>query len=297
MSNFINRFVTKLILFIGWRSSKLSYTKRTAFGRKIGNFLYMISAKRRSITLDNLQKAFPEKDLSWCKQISKVSFQNIGIVFTELATFKYFTEDDFRYYFQIENLDEVIEAHKRGKGVLLLSAHYGNWEILAYAFGLVSKIPITIPVKPQRNKSLDDIINLYRTSGGNKVVSMYNAALEIVKALRKGGIVAMLVDQSATEDRDVFIEYFGRPASTFESPAALCLKFDIPLFMAFAERQENGSYYIKAIEIDHSDLENSKEGIYELTKRHVNLLEKMVRKHPDHWAWQHRRWKHTPKQQ
>jgi KDO2-lipid IV(A) lauroyltransferase len=187
----------------------------------------------------------------------------------------------------------INELHSRGKGVILLSGHFGNWELLAYSAGLFSGLPALIIVKPQKNKVADDLLNSYRMQRGNSVISMYNAAFTIFKQLKKGGVVALLADQSATKDKDIYIDFFGIPAATYESPAELALKLDVPIVMGFAVRQSDGTYSVDLQEIKHDDLEHNKEGIEELTRRHVSALENAIRANPNHWAWQHRKWKHT----
>ena len=288
--------ITSVILLIGQISISLSIRGRTAFGRFIGNILRLLSPKRQSITLENIKRAFPDRSDDWHNRVMRRSYQNLGITMVELLALRSFDEEDIHQYIRYTNIELIQQAYSRGKGVILLSGHFGNWELLAYSAGLFTKIPVTIIVKPQKNKIADEILNRYRTQSGNKVVSMYNAAFSVMKTLKKGGVVALLADQSATKDRDVFVEFFGIPAATYESPAEMSLKFDVPIIMGFAVRQKDGTYNVDLLEIKHDDLEDNREGIIELTKRHVQVLENAIRKNPDHWAWQHRKWKHTPLQ-
>lgn len=288
--------ITSVILLIGQISNSLSISWRTSFGRFIGNILRILSPKRQKITLENIKRAFPKKSDTWHNKVMRGSYQNLGITMVELLALKSFNEADVHEYIRYSNIELIEDAYSRGRGVILLSGHFGNWELLAYSAGLFTKIPVTIIVKPQKNRIADEILNRYRTQSGNKVVSMYNAALSVMKTLKKGGVVALLADQSATKDRDVFIEFFGIPAATYESPAEMALKLDVPMIMGFAVRQKDGTYNVDLQEIRHDDLEDNREGIIELTKRHVQVLENAIRKNPDHWAWQHRKWKHTPVQ-
>jgi KDO2-lipid IV(A) lauroyltransferase len=122
---------------------------------------------------------------------------------------------------------------------------------------------------------------------------MDKSAIQFIKQIRSGGIVGMLADQSATEDKDIFIPFFGRDVATYEAPAELALKFKIPIIMGLAVRQDDGSYIVKTKKIDIDDLQYNKEGVRELTFRHVKHLEAIIKEHPEMWLWQHRRWKHT----
>lgn len=253
----------------------------------------IIGADRRRITLENIRNAFPEKDSEWHRKLVSRSYHNLGIVLAEILAFKSLSDDKIRKYIRYENIGLINELIARGKGLILLSGHFGNWEFLAYSAGFFSGVQVTIIVKPQKNKLADRFINKIRTRRNNSVVSMYKAAREIITVLRKGESIALLADQSASPQKNVFIEFFGRPAATYKAPAELSLKFDCPIIMGFAERQADGTYFVKLKEIEHSDLEDTPENVEVLTKRHVVELEQAIRKNPDHWPWQHRRWKHS----
>ncbi len=214
----------------------------------------------------------------------------------ELMAIPSMTENELKNKIVYENIDLIEEKRKLGKGVILLSGHYGNWELLAYTAGYFTDIPVTIIVKPQRNKTADKILNSYRTHHNNKIVSMYRAARPIVSELRKGNMIALLADQSATKDKDVFVDFFGRPAATYESPASMALRLDAPIVIGFSERQEDGTYRVQLREILYDDIKDSEDAIKILTERHVKALEQQIRKRPELWAWQHKRWKHTPRE-
>ncbi|MFC2130889.1 lysophospholipid acyltransferase family protein [Bacteroidota bacterium] len=290
----MNKLVTYILIIIGFISSRMSIQRRKGFGIVIGNILRKLSAKREKITFNNLKNAFPDKSDEWLNGIVKKSYHNLGIVLAEVTALKHLSEEDMHDSISFENIELLENVYSRGKGLILLSGHFGNWEYLAYSGGLFSKIPILVIVKPQQNVFADKMLNRYRTQAGNEVVSMFSAARKIIAHLKGGKAVALLADQSAFGGKDVFVDFFGRPAATFESPAALALKYDVPIVYGFAVRNHEGVYSVKLDELKFDDLKNDEAGIKELTKRHVSVLENAVREHPDHWAWQHRRWKHQP---
>jgi KDO2-lipid IV(A) lauroyltransferase len=292
MEKLNNYLITGFLLLLGLVSRALGRNARTAYGRILGNAMRKISSKRRSITYQNIRNSFPEKNDEWCEQITIESYQNLGIVLAEMLALPSIDKDGISDYIKYSNIELIPEVYSRGRGLILLSGHYGNWELLAYSAGLFTGIPITIIVKPQRNKEADELLNKYRTRDGNRTISMYKAARGIVRELASRNAIALLADQSATYDRDVFVDFFGRPAATFEAPAALALRFRTPIIMGFAVRQPDNTYRVTLKELKFDDLENSPEGIKELTRRHVAELERAIRQHPGHWAWQHRRWKH-----
>ena len=289
-----HKLATYLLLLLGLISSMLTIRQRSEFGSFLGDIMRLISKKRRNITLDNIITAFPDKPIDFCISTMKESYRNLGITLAEILVLKRLTREQLDRYVTFEDLEDLKATYNLRRGLIFMSGHYGNWEYMAYTVGMQMGIPITIVVKPQKNTYADNLMNSYRTYGGNEVISMYSAARTIVKTLLEKKVLALLADQSATQDKDVFVNFFGRMASTFEAPAELALKFKVPIMMGFPIRKEDGTYFIRQFHITHDDLEFSKEGIEELTRRHVAVLEQMIREYPGLWAWQHRRWKHQP---
>ncbi|HRP02569.1 MAG TPA: lysophospholipid acyltransferase family protein [Candidatus Kapabacteria bacterium] len=296
MKNLIDYIVATILLFLGLISKILGIRNRSKLGEIVGNCLRILSKSRADITLSNIKMALPELSLERQIDIMKQSYHNLGITLVELLALPSLNDNDLKKYIQYENIELLQEMSKRGKGVILLSGHFGNWELLAYTAGLFSKLPITVVVKPQSNKVSDRILNNYRTLKTNKVVPMANAARAIVSSLKNNECIALLVDQSADWVRDIFVDFFAYPTLTYEAPAKLSIHFDAPIVYGFAVRQADYTYKVKIYELDRSGLENCKEPIRVLTERHVKALEDIIRQYPGQWSWQHKRWKHTPPQ-
>lgn len=289
----INYIVYLILKLLGFISSMLSIKSRNKLGVLIGDILRILSKKREDITFNNIKNAFPEYEDTKCYKILTESYRNLGITLAELVAFYSYSENDFKKYIKYENIELINEVYNRGNGLILLSGHFGNWELLAYSAGLFSNIPVTVIVKHQKNKFADKVLNQYRIQGGNKIVSMKKAARTIINSIKNKEAIALLADQSASKDKDVFVEFFGKQAATYEAPAAIALKFNVPIIMGFAVRQPDHTYKVKLIEVNRDDLTNTKEDIKILTERHVKILENTVRKYPHLWSWQHRRWKHN----
>lgn len=285
--------ITTFILLISTIIRFFNHKIIVIIGKKFGLLIYLISKKRRSITLDNLRKAFPNKDENWIKRTCKRSFENLGIVFTEIFWLKYANDRKILEIVRCSDKQTFREILERKKGTIAVSAHFGNWELMALSVGMIFDMELNIIVKPQSNKQLDKLINRIRTSRKNKVINMYHSAYEIVKIIKNKGVLALLTDQSATEDKDVYVEFFGRKVATFDAPAQLALKFSIPLVMFFIIRQNDGSYLIEYFEVDYSMYSHSEKGVIDLTQHLSKLLEDKIRQYPEQWVWQHRRWKHV----
>lgn len=258
--------------------------------------MYSASKSRRDITFDNLKNAFPNKSDVELDKISRQSYQNLGISIFEFIHFRTWSEDYIKSIIKLKNPELLTEVYNRGKGLIMMTGHYGNWELLAFATGLNTKQTIgkslNVVAKNQRNPFFDRYIIENREKFGNRVLNAGSAAKEMIKLIREKEIVALIVDQSADPSKDVFVDFFGRAAATYEAPATLALKFEIPILVAYAVRKSDNTYEAVFEEIKHDDLKFDKEGMKELTQRHVKHLEKQISQIPEMWSWQHRRWKH-----
>lgn len=284
--------MTSLLRTLGIMAYRLSPARRARLGVFAGDVLRLLSASRRRITLENLHRAFPDNTSKWLENTARASYRNLGTTLVELLTFPHITPSEARAMIDMRGTEQIEEEVRKGRGVILVSGHFGNWELLAFAFPLYTNIPTSVIVAPQSNKYAEEYLHWYRSRTGNRMIQMDRAARAIVERLRNAEAIALLADQAATADRDVFVPFFGTPAATYEAPAALTLKRNAPMFTAFAVRGTDGRYTVEFRRIPHEDLPPNKEGIIELTRRHVAALEDAIREHPDLWAWQHRRWKH-----
>lgn len=265
------------------------------FGRLFGSFIFQVIPIRKELVMSNLRHAFPEKSETEIQSIALKNYQNIFETFFETFWIQRMTEEHLRRIVRIPELKTIDEILKRGRGLVMLSGHISNWELMALVVGLISNHPLQIIVKKQHNPYVDQLMNRLRTKYNNIVVDMDHAPREIIKRLREHGVVAMLADQSGPEG-GLFIEYFGRPTSTHVGPAVFALRTQAPVLMTYAVRRSDGTFDVSFEEVDTSDLDGTDdEKIHTITARHVKLLEKFVRRYPDQWLWMHKRWKHTDK--
>ncbi len=281
---------------LSFLTNALTIKMRTRLGAIFGRLIALFIPKRVQIASRNLSQAFPDKSSSWVNETTNGCFRNLGIVLLEILLLRTISKSKLNKYIRFNHLELVEELAKQNLGILMLSGHLGNWEILALGGGIQVPLPIIMVVEPQRNKYMSNDMYRMRTKFGNMTTSRYQAAREIVNAIKKNQIVALLVDQSATSNKDIFVDFFGRPAATYEAPASLALRFNVPVIYGVAVRQTDGTYLVDLKQIPHDDLKYDKHGIEEFTKRHVKMLEDAIREHPDQWAWMHKRWKHQPPQ-
>jgi KDO2-lipid IV(A) lauroyltransferase len=278
---------------VKWCVLVLPLRSAQRLGTTIGSVCFHLLSSRRRIAIDNLRHAFPDRSEDELRRIAKGAFQNYGITLIELLWFPNLTDEVLRKLITIKNMEVMIQGYVRGKGMVMLSGHFGNWELIAFGVAYLSKLPFTIIIQKQENTLVDGAVNRHRCLLGNKVVPMGMSVREILKTLAAGNIVAIAPDQSGPME-GVFVDFFGRSVATHQGPAAFALRTGAPLQMGFMIRKEDGTYEVILEEIESSDLNGySDANVLELTRRHTALLEKYIRMYPDHWLWMHRRWKHT----
>jgi len=257
---------------------------------KIGDFLYEKLKLRRKLVEKNLERAFPEKSADERAQIAREIYHTQAINLLETLRLPLIqTKAD---------ADEMLEGDlsllyekslNQGKGCLLVSAHFANWEIIALCGGLRLK-PIVVITKAQSNKFIDRKLNEWRTLHGNRMVGMKQAPRECIRALRSGEVVCMLSDQSGPAN-GYFMPFLNQDASVFLGAAVFALRCRVPLIVAMAIRTEDGKYRIELEEIPTDDLTTSDADVKRLAERYIHAIESFIQRYPAQWFWLHNRWK------
>jgi len=265
-----------------------------AIGRAFGRFTFKALGFRKGVTIDNLTRAFPEYRRERILRIACSAFESIGVSLFELLWVPRMTRESIRNLVHLENPEEIREVISRGRGLILVTAHFGNWEMCAQSVVAELGIPLHVVVKPQSNPYIDKQINERRELLGNKAIPMAHAVREISKALQEGHAVGIVGDQSAAKE-SLWIEFFGRKVPTHPGTAVFALRNSAPMMIGFTIRQPDSTYKLRFDEVPVADLTDfSPATVEELTRRHVQLTEAIIRQHPEQWMWMHRRWKHVP---
>jgi Kdo2-lipid IVA lauroyltransferase/acyltransferase len=264
------------------------------FARVLASFSYSVVRIRRDLTQMQLRRAFPEWSDDEVRRATRASYINLVTVILELMWTPRLRTAPLGSILRLRNPEVLQHAIARGRGVVLMSGHFGNWEWLSIGVAHLLDLSFTVIVHPMHNAQVDVLVERWRTMLGNRVVPMGLSIREIVRTLRSRGTVALLADQSGPSNA-IYTPFFGRLAATYEGPASFALKTGAPVLMGFAVRADDGNYDVHIEEISTADLPDaSEQSIRRLTLRHVRKLEEVVRAHPDQWLWQHKRWKHAP---
>jgi KDO2-lipid IV(A) lauroyltransferase len=255
---------------------------------------YHVSPRRRRIALDNLKCAFPEKPTVEIILIAKGVYRNMAVIAAEFFDIPWLTKDGIRERIEVEGLEYCVEALKQNRGLLMVSAHFGNWELQAIAFSLLFQ-PLLFLYRPLDNLFLEHLVTSVRSSTGNRPLSKKNSMRQMLLTLKANGIVGLLIDQNWSWQEGVFVDFFGRPACTSDGLARLALHTGAPVIPAFMVRLENGKYRLvirEAVELINTG--RRKKDVLINTQNFTRIIEDLVRKYPDQWFWVHQRWKTRP---
>jgi len=254
----------------------------------LGWIAFHVLRIRRAVTMDNLRNAFgADYDEAELREIAARTYVNIGKSFLEVLVIRRFAGRIFEVV-DFPDMNVMKRAIEGGKGVIIVSCHFGNWEINAVAIE-AQGVPFTIASRRQSNPLADRLISRIRASAGLRVMVLGAEIKHIVRALRDNEWIGLISDQDAGKN-GVFVDFFGRKASTPRGPAHLALKYHAPILVTMAMRTGNGTYrcIFREVPIDGNDTVES------VTQRYTHMMENVIRQHPDQYFWMHRRWKTSP---
>ncbi len=203
-------------------------------------------------------------------------------------------KDNVSEWVSYEGLENLKSAYSQGRGVIFITAHFGNWELMAYAQALMG-YSSNIVIRPLDNIYLDKVVKRFRSGSGNKFIPKKKAAKGILRCLRKGQSVGILIDQNVSIGDRVFVDFFGTPASTITAPAIFAQRTNAAVIPAFIIRQDNGKHkVIYEPELKLIQTGDQKENIRQNMQQFTAQVEKYAAKYPQQWFWMHRRWKTRP---
>jgi KDO2-lipid IV(A) lauroyltransferase len=277
-------------LVIGFLKA-LPFRVSVGLGAFFGRLFYMGDRRHQVVALDNLRSALGrEKSEEELQRIAVAAFQNLGRSSAEFVRFSGMADAEIQRRVDIEGWEHYLAARAEGRGVVYVTAHFGNWELMATALAFKG-FPIHVVARPLDNPYLDRMVNGWRGRGGNQVLNKRIAAAEIIRLLRSRETVGFLMDQNTARDEAVFVDYFGRPAATHKGLAIVALRTGAPMLPVFILREKDRFRVVieKPLKIVRTG--KLEEDIFRTTALFTQVIESYVRRYPDHWLWVHRRWK------
>ncbi|MBW1999490.1 MAG: lysophospholipid acyltransferase family protein [Deltaproteobacteria bacterium] len=264
-------------------------------GKMLGTAAYFLPIERRRVVHENIVTTIgKEMGYGDIRRLVKRVYRHYGQMLFEVPHIVRLSPKNINRYVVFENPDVLERAVALGKGVFLLTAHFGNWELLSAAvairFGGVLVVARSIDYSPA-----DTVINELRCRFGTEIIYKQRAMRKILEGIKAGKMVGILLDQNVDWYEGVFVDFLGRPACTNKGLAAIALKTGSPVLPCFSIRQRDGRYRVvfeKEIELNGTG--DRTRDVEEGTAKLTGVIERYVRLYPDHWFWFHRRWKTLP---
>jgi len=264
-------------------------------GEAFGALAYRVAGTERRRALDGLARAFPDSPAEARAALAQETFRHLGRCAFELACVRKMDPALEAWVEWPEADRRVLEgALSEGKGVLFISGHVGNWELLARRVAMAG-YPCQTIAKETTDPRLTRLVERFRSAGKLKSIwrGQDGAAKAMLKALKGGEILGMLIDQD-TKVQSVFVPFFGHPASTPRAAADLALRTGAAVVMGFCHRLPDGRYRLSMRELEFSPSVDREADAVALTARMTAEIEAAIRTAPAQWVWMHRRWKTQP---
>ncbi|MBV5339507.1 MAG: lysophospholipid acyltransferase family protein [Deltaproteobacteria bacterium] len=276
----------------------LPRSQSTRIGKKTGIFLFNILHRRRSIAIDNIRQALPfmKRHHSWndefetAEEIALATFKNLGISIVEVCRLYHGKGDELIDSMEVNGLENFQRAKEKGKGVLCVSGHCGNWELISLSFKKHLDENVWAIVRKQNNPYLNSIVEKMRMGYGNKVIYSKDALRPILSVIRNKGVIGMLADQAVFEDNGALIEFLGRTAWANKAPVIIAHKTGVPIVPVSGYRGKDR--HVLAFHPEFTlGSDRSEEGVRKDVQALARYLEDFICAHPTEWYWVHRRWK------
>lgn len=269
---------------------RLPQRMATRLGHGLGWLAYRLDGRHRRITLENLAATFPERSVQERTRIAKEVFAHFGRKLVELLWFTGQTPERQLSLVEFVGVEHIEAAARAGRGALLVTGHFGFWEVHALAHGLRVG-PMAVVARALDNSLLDRMLVDLRSSTGNIVIDRKGGLRRIMRALNANQAVAILIDQHILTADAVEVDFLGRPAATTSAVAVLAMRTGAAVIPAFSLPLNDGRYRLIYEPPLSLPADESPEAVRDLTQRCTKVLEKYVRAHPERWLWMHRRWR------
>lgn len=265
-----------------------------ALGGFIGRLAHDRLGVRVEVARENVARVFPEWSEEKVRRTVRDSYGQLGGSLLEFASLPGMDRQDLIEAVELRGLENLREATAGGRGAMLVTAHFGSWELFGASF-VARGYDMTFFVKRQKNPLVADLQDDIRRRAGIEIATEgAGVAKAVLRALRRGHLVGILPDQDARR-HGVFVDFLGTPASTYKGPAFFAYRAGVPILPAYIRRTADGNHVAQIEPPLHPDLDRpQEEEVFRLTQAYTDVMNGWIRRHPEHYFWVHRRWKTPP---
>jgi len=260
-----------------------------ALGTFYAKLLDLALPRLRRVAMRNLELAYPKKTRAERNVIAGEVFRSIGRLLYAFARFPQINRQNISGWIRYEGLEHFTEAKKRGRGVLFATAHLGNWELSAFAHGLMTE-PMHVVIRPLDNPRIDQMVEQRRQLSGNHLIEKWDSARSILRALQQNEAVGILMDQNTSLQEGAFVNFFGTPACANTAFAKIAARTGAAVIPGFALWSDHERCYVLRF---YPPVEMTGDPVEDTRRLHA-VLENVIREYPGQWLWIHRRWKTRP---
>lgn len=285
--------MTGLLHFITALTARLPLSAALKIGAGLGWIYGSLVRYRRREARAALRRSFPEKDDRFFRATINGMYRNLGMNLIEMLRLAGGPLEEFNARIAVEGRANVDQALQRGKGVLILTAHFGNWDVLGM-FTVRRGYPLTIISKDLKSKTINKLWMALREKIGVKIIPAHNAIRASLRALRQNELLGFILDQNRPREHGLFVDFFGRPACTSPGLAIIAAQAQAPVVPVFIHRTPEGNHLMQILPIIEPPPDRAPETIHQATQAYTRIIENQIRQHPDQWIWLHRRWKTQP---
>jgi KDO2-lipid IV(A) lauroyltransferase len=257
-------------------------------GRRLGRLLGVLDRTHRRVAVKNLERSRGVCPPDEVPEFVGRMYENIGWTLAEMMMMPKLIDGIDRHV-RLERFQIVDEVRRLGKGMITVIGHLGNWEVIGLAVCAAGH-PLHSLARPIENPWVERYLHRFRTQTGQRIISKYDALGEMIRVIRRNEILIVQVDQDARK-HGIYVDFFGRPASTHRSPAILSLKYGTPIVVADIFRKDGVHYCILSDPILPDAFRGRPDPVRALTQAYTEKFEACVRAHPEQWFWLHDRWK------
>ncbi|OGS19940.1 MAG: hypothetical protein A3J83_01510 [Elusimicrobia bacterium RIFOXYA2_FULL_40_6] len=291
--HYIRRRIYYFVILLFLKSVRI-FSFRSS--QKIGGFFGWLGfhlIKRYSvIAQQNLKSCFPEKSDKEIRSLAKRVFINQGKNFFEFINLSKLNKDNISSVVKFTGAEDFKAAYSRNKGVLMIAAHFSNWELLGVAIAQ-NGFPLSVIARKLYIEELDELLIQSRESMGMKIIrrGLNDSPMGILRALKKNHCLAMLIDQNIKSVASVYVDFFGRKALTPSGLASLALKTGAPVVSGMIVREKDDTFRVEmSKQVKLINTGDEEQDLIKNTQVFTGIIESYIRRYPDQWVWFHKRW-------